>query len=151
MMLRVNLVIYIGGMTELSTRVPYVRTMPGRDIPRPSRNSISQRFSDNARRETIRPLFSWTEQIGNKWREPPLVNVLITHQFYDCEGETGGVEILGRHASASDAGAGRWTARIALSLRPNLAPNPVKIAGCEFITVKYGAHNVHCTAENVTL
>lgn len=42
----------------LSTSRPTLNgsTMPNRDISRPSRNSISHRFSDNARRETIPPV-----------------------------------------------------------------------------------------------
>lgn len=69
-----------------------------------SQNSISHRFSDNVRRETICPLFSLTSRSEiNGGSRAALVNVLITHQFYDYEGD--GSRILGRHASAIIAGA----------------------------------------------
>lgn len=60
----------------------------------PSENSISHRFSDNVRRvETIPPRCSLllSPLSGSEINRGPLfVNVLITHQFYDCEGERRG-------------------------------------------------------------
>jgi len=48
-------------------------------------------------------------------------------------------EILGRHASVIIAGARRTVRESRSPFGPNLAPNSVTIAGCEFITVKYDA------------
>lgn len=106
---------------SISQPVPYDRTISGQWYPRPSENSISSSFFGQCATRNDPPVILADEKIGNKrgeGRERPLVNVLITHQFYDCEGERDGTQILGRHASVIVAGARRTDARIRESRSP---------------------------------